>query len=418
MLERLSGPLCDEVLGRTGSAAVLDALDRADLFVTPLDPRREWYRCHRLFRDVLLRRLADDPDGRSARARPGRRLVPRARLRRRGGRAPDRRGGRGGRRGTAALAGALRSSSAASSPSHLQLGRAAAGGDGAAGRAAVRVAGLGGGPERAVRADGPVAGRRRRRDRATTAPPWRAGARCAGPRRRCARSSAASSAPTSRRRWSAATAPCELESDPAVAGYVVARTVLGAMLGFAGRPTRRCRSWTTCGSRGPGAGLPPLLGLQAAGILALALVETGGSTGSRRLVAEVAPSGPRRPRSVGERHRARDRRACGPSRARSPTGTATRARRVRCCGAPSTLARTLRRAARARHGADQLPAPRWSSTATTAPAARAALAEARDVVDNEPVAAARRPPAGRAASSGPAGRRSGRRVAAVRWSRS
>jgi LuxR family maltose regulon positive regulatory protein len=65
VLERLSGPLCDAVLGRTGSAQVLDALDRADLFVTPLDPRREWYRCHRLFRDVLRRRLADDSDERA-----------------------------------------------------------------------------------------------------------------------------------------------------------------------------------------------------------------------------------------------------------------------------------------------------------------------------------------------------------------
>jgi len=65
VLERLSGPLCDAALGRTGSAAVLDALERADLFVTALDPRREWYRCHRLLRDVLLRRLADDPDERT-----------------------------------------------------------------------------------------------------------------------------------------------------------------------------------------------------------------------------------------------------------------------------------------------------------------------------------------------------------------
>ncbi|MFC4942512.1 helix-turn-helix transcriptional regulator [Pseudonocardia sp. GCM10023141] len=55
VLERLSGPLCDAVLGSTGSAAVLDRLDRADLFVTPVGDR--WYRCHRLFRDVLRREL-------------------------------------------------------------------------------------------------------------------------------------------------------------------------------------------------------------------------------------------------------------------------------------------------------------------------------------------------------------------------
>jgi LuxR family maltose regulon positive regulatory protein len=60
VLERLSGPLCDAVLGTTGSAAVLDRLDRADLFVTPVGDR--WYRCHRLFRDVLRAELdASDP---------------------------------------------------------------------------------------------------------------------------------------------------------------------------------------------------------------------------------------------------------------------------------------------------------------------------------------------------------------------
>ena len=54
VLERLSGPLCDAVLQRTGSAAILDDLSRADLFVVALD--REWYRCHRLFRDALRHR--------------------------------------------------------------------------------------------------------------------------------------------------------------------------------------------------------------------------------------------------------------------------------------------------------------------------------------------------------------------------
>jgi LuxR family maltose regulon positive regulatory protein len=57
VLERLSGPLCDAVLARSGSAAVLAELDRADLFVVPLDGARKWYRCHRLFRDALRREL-------------------------------------------------------------------------------------------------------------------------------------------------------------------------------------------------------------------------------------------------------------------------------------------------------------------------------------------------------------------------
>jgi LuxR family transcriptional regulator, maltose regulon positive regulatory protein len=57
VLDRLCGSLCDAVLGRTRSAAILEALERADLFVVPLDAHREWYRYHRLFRDVLIREL-------------------------------------------------------------------------------------------------------------------------------------------------------------------------------------------------------------------------------------------------------------------------------------------------------------------------------------------------------------------------
>ena len=61
VLERLSGPLCDAVLGVTGSGALLDRLDRANLFVTSLGER--WYRCHRLFRDVLRLELETTDPG-------------------------------------------------------------------------------------------------------------------------------------------------------------------------------------------------------------------------------------------------------------------------------------------------------------------------------------------------------------------
>ena len=57
VLERLSGPLCDVALERTGSADLLAALERAGLFLVALDERREWYRFHRLFRDALRREL-------------------------------------------------------------------------------------------------------------------------------------------------------------------------------------------------------------------------------------------------------------------------------------------------------------------------------------------------------------------------
>jgi len=57
ILDRLSGPLCDAVTDRTGGAEMLEALDRANLFVVALDDRRVWYRYHHLFADVLRSRL-------------------------------------------------------------------------------------------------------------------------------------------------------------------------------------------------------------------------------------------------------------------------------------------------------------------------------------------------------------------------
>jgi len=53
ILDRLSGPLCDAVLQTTGSARKLEALERSNLNVVPLDRTREWYRYHHLFRDAL-----------------------------------------------------------------------------------------------------------------------------------------------------------------------------------------------------------------------------------------------------------------------------------------------------------------------------------------------------------------------------
>jgi LuxR family maltose regulon positive regulatory protein len=57
VLDSLCGSLCDAVLRREGSAAMLETLEREDLFVVPLDPHRTWYRYHRLFRDALRREL-------------------------------------------------------------------------------------------------------------------------------------------------------------------------------------------------------------------------------------------------------------------------------------------------------------------------------------------------------------------------
>jgi LuxR family transcriptional regulator, maltose regulon positive regulatory protein len=63
ILDRLSGPLCDAVTGQDGGRAMLEALDRGNLFLVPLDDRRRWYRYHHLFADVLHARLLDEqPD--------------------------------------------------------------------------------------------------------------------------------------------------------------------------------------------------------------------------------------------------------------------------------------------------------------------------------------------------------------------
>jgi len=60
---RLCGELCDAVTGGTGGAARLEALGRADLFLTPLDREGRWYRLHPFFADLLLHRLqATRPD--------------------------------------------------------------------------------------------------------------------------------------------------------------------------------------------------------------------------------------------------------------------------------------------------------------------------------------------------------------------
>ncbi len=53
ILDRLSGPLCDAVTGQEGSQAMLEALDRANLFVGSLDDERRWYRYHHLFAEML-----------------------------------------------------------------------------------------------------------------------------------------------------------------------------------------------------------------------------------------------------------------------------------------------------------------------------------------------------------------------------
>ena len=59
----MCGPLCDAVLEDEGSARELEKIERANLFLVPLDNRRDWYRYHHLFRELLQRELAEtEPD--------------------------------------------------------------------------------------------------------------------------------------------------------------------------------------------------------------------------------------------------------------------------------------------------------------------------------------------------------------------
>jgi LuxR family transcriptional regulator, maltose regulon positive regulatory protein len=63
VLEKLSGGLCDAVLESDDSAAVLDALERSNLFLVADEREHGWYRYHRLFRDLLAQELANlEPD--------------------------------------------------------------------------------------------------------------------------------------------------------------------------------------------------------------------------------------------------------------------------------------------------------------------------------------------------------------------
>ena len=57
ILDRLSGPLCNQVAEKDDSQELLEMLEQANLFIVPLDQSREWYRYHRLFAELLRHRL-------------------------------------------------------------------------------------------------------------------------------------------------------------------------------------------------------------------------------------------------------------------------------------------------------------------------------------------------------------------------
>src|SRR6185437_14065092 len=57
-LDRLCGPLCDAVVGRPDGQQLLESVERASLFLIPLDEERRWWRYHHLFADLLRANLA------------------------------------------------------------------------------------------------------------------------------------------------------------------------------------------------------------------------------------------------------------------------------------------------------------------------------------------------------------------------
>ncbi len=59
ILDRLSAPLCNAVTEREDGKEMLDVLDRSNLFFVPLDDKRQWYRYHHLFADVLQTHLTE-----------------------------------------------------------------------------------------------------------------------------------------------------------------------------------------------------------------------------------------------------------------------------------------------------------------------------------------------------------------------
>ena len=63
ILDRMCADVCEVVTGQRASGLMLERLERANLFVVALDDRRQWYRYHHLFADVLQVRLqAEHPE--------------------------------------------------------------------------------------------------------------------------------------------------------------------------------------------------------------------------------------------------------------------------------------------------------------------------------------------------------------------
>jgi LuxR family maltose regulon positive regulatory protein len=284
VLERLCGPLCDAALQRSGSAEDLADLVRADLFVIPVDSRG-WFRCHRLFRDALRSRLepsvASGVLGRAADWFLAQGQVDDA---------VRHRLAAGDQEGAAAL---LRSSVSwflehGALGSCLQLGErldpVVAHRDARLCVAQAWAAGLSGrfarmGPWLDA-ADALLLG-----DAGPPLDGWHSIRGAATAMRAVQRLGAAADSAVA-----CAQAAVGLEVDRSRSGYVLSRLFLGSALLMADRAPESLPLLDDAVSCARELRLPPLLALQPACNLALALIESGRLDDARRLCAEVAPS--------------------------------------------------------------------------------------------------------------------------------
>ena len=62
VLERMNGELCDALTGKSNGRSMLHQLEKANLFLIPLDLTREWYRYHHLFADSLRIALSEEEE--------------------------------------------------------------------------------------------------------------------------------------------------------------------------------------------------------------------------------------------------------------------------------------------------------------------------------------------------------------------
>ena len=280
VLERLSGPLCDAVLGSHDSDDVLGQLDRSGLFVSSLGGG--WYRCHQLFREVLRRELgrgADEP-AQVVLSRAADWFLSEGRLEE----AIEHRLAAGDHDGTLDLLvdGALWFMDRGACSAFLRLGEllAASVTDPRLFVSLAVAAGESGREERCAywlkaaeplieAGSQPLPGWKTLRGEADTV--W-------------ATFPSAGDAEAALRYGSRAV---ELEDDPSLWGHVLARQSLGGALLGAGRMAEGVEILWDCW-RAPGRqALPTLLLLQAAGQLSLVLVETGDLERARQVADEV-----------------------------------------------------------------------------------------------------------------------------------